>query len=231
MITRNEETYELMFNPDEDRDELVLTLKEVFENSEVGRLYKRSYYTTESGDIHLEQIIRAARLISGGSNVSKSNLVQALSLLLDAGEIQPKEFAPAAELTEPEPDTRPKDKNGKLLSPQQIQWSEYRQFAETASMAEVNRRKQTDAGFASFVLKNMQREMSQEIDDAVTPLGTSSLPRHDASNELVVFARKYSVEPVANLKPKGGFVTLAGEQLPWSSFQLLLKRATDSHLI
>jgi hypothetical protein len=210
--------------------EVVDALREIF-LSPLGEVYKKSYYTKESGDADLEKILRAAQLITGSPEITVNAMARALELLIDSGEIQPRDYAPAAELTEPEEDTRPRDKNGKLLTPQQIQWSEYRQFAETASTAEVNRRKQTDAGFASFVRKNLQREMSQEIGDAVVPEGTSRLPRHDANSELVDFARKYSVEPVANLKPKGGFVTLAGEQLPWSSFQLLLKRATDSHLI
>jgi len=98
-------------------------------------------------------------------------------------------------------------------------------------MAEINRRKQTDPGFASFVVKNVQRELQQGVGDAVTPAGTSQLPRHDVNQSLAEFARKYHAEPIVNLKPKGGFVTLAGEQMTWANFQTLLNRATDAHLI
>jgi hypothetical protein len=51
------------------------------------------------------------------------------------------------------------------------------------------------------------------------------------SNELSQFALKYNREPIANLRPKGGFVTLGGEQIPWATFNDLLSRATAANLV
>ena len=34
-----------------------------------------------------------------------------------------------------------------------------------------------------------------------------------------------------HLKPKGGFVILAAEQISWTGFNALLNKATEAHLI
>ena len=160
-------------------------------------------------------------------------MTKALQLLIDSGEIQPKDFAPSAHLEEPVEDLRPRDKNGKLLTESQRQWSEYRQFTETASMEEVNRRKCTDAGFASFVRKNYEREAAQEIGDAVVPVGQSNAQQtsKQISGALVDFANAYRTEPSQNLFPKGGFVTLAGRRIPYSQFIDQVNAATAAGLI
>jgi hypothetical protein len=75
----------------------------------------------------------------------------------------------------------------------------------------VTRRKQSDPSYAAYVRKALQAEMSQEIDGAVTPAGQPTT-KVRVSQELTDFARKYNKEPIANLRPKGGFVTLDGEQ-------------------
>ena len=229
MIGRNSDG-EITFNVD-DRDEMVSALKEIFATTAVGRNYKKNYYTKETGDADHEKLVKAATLVAGSENISQSHLVRALTLLLDSGEIQPKDFTQAAPLEEPQEDTRPRDKNGKLLNESQLRYREYRQFAETASMDAINKRKRTDPGFASYVRKAYEAEVKQPIGDGVVPEGQSKLPRHDVSQTLVDFARKYNAEPITNLRPKGGFVTLAGEQIRWSDFQSLLTKATEAHLI
>ena len=228
MIGRNE-MGEITFTAG-DRSEIVDALKEIMASG-IGQIYKRDFYVAERGDDDLEKILKAAQLIVGGSNITVAAMTRALELLIDSGEIQPRSFAPSPELTEPEPDTRPRDKNGKLLTEQQIQWSEYRQFAETASMAEINRRKQTDSGFANFVRKNWERQLAQPVGDAVTPVGMSTLPRHDASQHLVEFAKKYQAEPSQNLKPRNGVVILAGEQIPYLKFIDLVNKCTAAFLL
>jgi hypothetical protein len=42
---------------------------------------------------------------------------------------------------------------------------------------------------------------------------------------------EYELLETANLRPKGGFVTLAGEQIPWATFNDLLSRATAANLV
>jgi hypothetical protein len=70
-----------------------------------------------------------------------------------------------------------------------------------------------------------------EIGDAVVPQGTSKLPRIEPTQDLVDFARKFRAKPSQNLRPKGGFVMLAGEQIPWTRFQQLITKATEVHLL
>lgn len=226
MIGRNAEG-QITFTAD-DQEEVVSALREIFQ-TEIGTTYKRVYYSDERGDEDLEKILRAAELVAGSPDISVNALTRALQLLIDSGEIQPKDFAPTTPLEEPE--ERPMDKNGRPLTEAQIRWSEYRSFAESASIAEINRRKQSDPGFASFVRKNWERQLAQPVGDAVTPLGVSSLPPHDANRELVEFVRKYHAEPIANLRPKNGMVSVGGQLMTWTIFNTLLAKATESHLI
>ena len=137
----------------------------------------------------------------------------------------------AAQLEEQEEDLRPRDKNGKLLTPQQIVWSEMTTFANTATPDAIRQRRHIDSVFADFVRTNLRREMAAtEVGDAVTPAGQPTTKAR-ASQELVDFARKYNAEPIANLRPKGGFVRLEGEQLTWATFNDLLSRASAANLL
>jgi hypothetical protein len=72
---------------------------------------------------------------------------------------------------------------------------------------------------------------SQEVGDAVTPAGQVAGGKARASQELVHFAHKYTHEPTANLRPKGGYVTLAGETISWAVFNDLLNKATAARLL
>jgi hypothetical protein len=229
MVSRNQEGL-ITFTVD-DREEVIAALKEVFRTTEVGKLYLKDFYTKERGDDHAEKILGAAIQIAGSQNISVQHLTRALELLLDSGEIQPRVAVQAAELEEPAEDTRPRDKNGKLLTPQQIAWSEMTQFASTATPDAIRQRRHTDHIFAEFVRTNLRREMAAtEVGDAVTPAGQPTTKAR-ASQELVDFARKYNAEPIANLRPKGGFVRLEGEQLMWATFNDLLSRASAANLL
>jgi hypothetical protein len=64
----------------------------------------------------------------------------------------------------------------------------------------------------------------------VTPAGQPTTKAR-ASKELEAFAQKYLVEPSVNLRPKNGRVSLAGEQIPWNTFQDLISRASAANLI
>ena len=169
--------------------------------------------------------------IAGGPAISSRHLVHALTLLIDSGELKPKNLVQTAQLEEPEEDTRPRDRNGKLLTPQQIAWGEMTRFAETATPDAIRQRRHTDQVFAEFVRTNLRREMQEQpVGDGVTPAGQLTTKAR-ASQELVDFTSKYNREPIANLKPKGGFVTLGGEQMPWSTFNDLLNKATAARLL
>ena len=71
-------------------------------------------------DEDAEKILSAAIRVAGGELVSARDLVRALELLIDSGLIQPKNVAQSTQLEEPAEDTRPRDKNGKLLTTEQI---------------------------------------------------------------------------------------------------------------
>jgi len=73
--------------------------------------------------------------------------------------------------------------------------------------------------------------MTHEIDGAGTVMGESTLPKHDASNELVAFARAYMVESTVNLKPRNGMVSVGGQPMTWPRFQELLAKATQARLV
>jgi hypothetical protein len=230
MIRRNE-LNEVVFDPRKDHEEFKSCLREIFRTTDAGRNFVKNCFTEENEDLHTQKLISAASLISGSSEVGISHLTRALELLLDSGEIQPREYAPAAELTEPEEDTRPRDKNGKLLSLHQIAWSEFRQYSETHSSEDCRRRARTDAGFANFMRKNLEREMGGGVGDAVTPVGDQGTKRVEPTNELAEFARAYHAEPAANLKPRGGYVLLAGQQMPYSRFIEMVNKCAAIKLI
>jgi hypothetical protein len=228
MISRNQEG-QITFNVD-DRDEVIAALKEVFRTTDVGKLYLKDFYTKERGDDHAEKILGAAIQIAGSQNISVQHLTRALELLLDSGEIQPRVAVQATQLSEPEPDTRPKGRDGKPLSDSQLKWQEYRTWSETATSSDRKLRTQSDPGYATYVRKAYQAEMDQEIGGSVTPLGQPT-KKARASKEIESFAQKFLVEPSSNLRPKNGMVSLAGELIPWNTFQDLLNKATAAGAI
>jgi hypothetical protein len=229
MIGRNSEgdvTFEI-----DDRDELVSSLKEILTSTEIGQTYNKSYYVKARGDEDAAKMIAAAQQIAGGPNISIRHLTRAIELLIDSGELQPKNIAQAVQLIEPEEDKRPRDKNGKLLTQTQLDWSEMTTFAQTATPDAIRQRKYVDGKFREFIQTNLRREMQEQpVGDAVTPAGQPTTKAR-ASQELVDFTSKYNREPIANLKPKGGFVTLDGKQISWIDFQALLSRASAANLL
>jgi len=101
-------------------------------------------------------------------------------------------------------------------------------FANESTMDAIRQRKNIDPKFRTFMATNLRREMQEQpVGDGVTPEGQVPEVRgSQPSLYLIEFARKYAKEPVANLRPRGGFVTLAGEQMPWANYQDLLTKAT-----
>jgi hypothetical protein len=229
MIGRNTEG-DVTFTID-DRDELVSSIKEILTTTEIGQTYNKLYYAKERGDDDAAKMVAAAQQIAGGPNISIRHLTRALELLIDSGELQPKNVAQSAQLEEPAEDLRPRDENGKLLTQAQLDWSEMTAFAQTATPDAIRQRRHTDSAFAEFVRTNLRREMQEEpVGDAVTPLGQSTTKAR-ASQDLVDFARKYTLEPTTNLRPKGGYVTLAGETISWAVFNDLFSKATAARLL
>ena len=154
-ISRNTEG-DVCFTID-DRDELVSSFKEIFTTTGIGRDYKTNYYTKDRADSDAALIVGAAQQVAGGPNISLRNLEHALSLLIDSGEIQPKDMTQAVQLAEPEVDNRPRGRDGKPLTDSQLKWQEYRTWSETANSSERKLRMQSDHGYASYVRQAYRR--------------------------------------------------------------------------
>jgi hypothetical protein len=221
---------QVVFSTDDDY-EVESALKHIFNTTEVGQDYQKNYASMARIDEDYDKLVRAASQIAGSSFIHEGHLQHALTLLIDSGELKPKKFTPAAQLAEPEDDKRPRDRNGKLLTESQIAWGEMARFAETASADAIRQRKNVDGKFRDFIATNLRREMQEQpVGDAVTTAGQPTAKAR-ASKELTDFAFKYNRESIANLRPKGGFVTLAGEQIPWATFNDLLSRASAANLV
>lgn len=229
MIGRNSEG-DVTFTVD-DRDELVSSFKELLTSTDVGRNYKTNFYTKERSDEDASKIVGAAQQIAGGPSISIRHLTRALEILLDAGEIQPKNIAQAVQLSEPEPDTRPRGRNGKPLTDSQLRWQEYNVWSATAGSEDRKRRMASDPDYASFVRKSLRAEMDQPIDGAVTPVGEPD-KKIKATAELVDFVQKYNRSSRESLKPRGGYVHLADTPpMLYSQFISLVERAAQARLL
>jgi len=115
-------------------------------------------------------------------------------------EVEPEPVA------EPEPEV-PRDKNGNPLSESQLRWSEYRQFSESHSMQECRNRARIDAGFASFMRKNLEREASGGVGDAVENLNQRQQVSASPAEALVAWAAEYHRTPTEKLRQLKRFDT------------------------
>ncbi len=218
------------FDAREDEDECVAALREIFNTTDIGQDYVANYRIEESADADANLVLNAAVRVAGGFQISVNDLAVALALLIETGQIRPKNFKAAVPFAEPKIDTRPRDKNGDVLSESQIRWREYRQWSETHTMDQCRARAKSDEGYGSFVRKNLEREFAAPgVPDAVTPIGQSQGKK--ATPELISFVQKYTKEPSSNLRPRGGYVSLAGEQIPYQSFLQQVDAATAAGLI
>jgi hypothetical protein len=94
----------------------------------------------------------------------------------------------------------PRDRNGNPLNASQLAWKSYREFAESHSMQECRNRARTDAGFASFMRKNLEREASGGVGDAVENLNQRQQVSTPPAEELVAFAAEYYRTPTEKLR-------------------------------
>jgi hypothetical protein len=217
-----------------DAEEMKDAIKSFFAESQIGKQYKEEYYSREKGAEHTDLLLDAVETLFGNTDghITVRQMEAAMRNLILAGEIQKAEPEESVVLPEPAIDTTPRDKNGKPLTGSQLKWSEFRKFADQASMAEINLRKRNDPEFAAFVLKNYEREMQQEIGGAVVPEGdrlTGSQKIVDA--ELRDFARAYRIEKSENLRPKGGLVTLGGRQLSYAYLNEMVEKASAAGVL
>ena len=217
----------------DDNAEVIDALQEMMSEHKAGVNYKKNYYTRDTGDQDFELIVNAVHTLYPDGDVTVARMARALELLITSGKIQPKDKEEAEPLEAPAVDTTPRDRNGKPLTQAQLDWSEMTRFANESSMDTIRQRKNIDPKFRSFMETNMRRELQeQRVGDGVTPEGQVTVARNtNPAQSLLDFASKYAKEPVANLRPKGGFITLAGEQMPWSTYQAWITAATAAGAI
>ncbi len=200
---RDENSGEIMFDLAE-FDDFKSAFKDLLK-TEIGQTFMREFYDADSVDEVEGKLKNAISVLFPDQNghASLNQLSIALENLLLSGEVKPLETGDVP-LDEPKPeevDTTPRDKNGRPLSESQLKWREFRQFADSASMSEISLRKRSDPEFANFVRKNMEREMSQPIGDAVENMSANQVPQKSGvPADVRAFASRYPRMSVAELK-------------------------------
>ncbi len=134
------------------------------------------------------------RRFGQGAEIVFSRLIDVLSDLMLT--FDPRFDVPQDE----EPEER------QLTGPQKA-WSEYRQWSEEHSSSECRARARVDAGYATFVRKNLEREFVAEVGDAVTNLNVRQAPaKRIVPTDVQKFAEDYrtmSSETVKKLLSPG----------------------------
>lgn len=167
--------------------------------------YLEHYDPIEDGDEHA-RLIREALDTLYPKNDAKFTVRQlelALKMLTRSGAIkfsrdeEPALEAPAA----PVIDTTPRDKNGVILNESQLRYREYRIWSEQASAAEVNLRKKNDPGYASYVRKALQAEMSIPVGDSVENLNANRTPQtKSVPDDVRAYAVRYRTLSVSDAR-------------------------------
>jgi hypothetical protein len=103
----------------------------------------------------------------------------------------------------------PTDRNGRPLTTAQIAWSQYRTFSESHSMQECRNRARTDAGFASFMQKNYERESGQ-VADGVENLNAKAPQAEQIPGNVKSFANNYRTMPTAEIRRQSRYDTNPG---------------------
>jgi hypothetical protein len=207
MISRNQDG-EFIFSVDES-EEFEGALKEVLATTEIGKKYRKEYFTKERSDRDAAMLVDAAIAVAedltGKPLISRPILERALTLLIDSGKIQPKNLQAAQQLEEPEVDSRPRDKNGKLLTDVQIKFGEMTRFAQTATPDAIRQRKHTDREFLAFLQSQLRKEMqSQEVGDAAVNLNQTAPTKKNPPADVVAYAARYRTMSTAVIKKELG---------------------------
>ncbi|MGB7282883.1 MAG: hypothetical protein WBE13_11525, partial [Candidatus Acidiferrum sp.] len=165
--------------------------------------YLEHYSPVEDKDEHARLICQAIDTLypDNDAQVTVGMLAQSLRTLIDSGKIKftGEEEAP---LEEPVIDERPRDKNGVVLNESQLRYREYRIWSEQASAAEVNLRKKSDPGYASYVRQALQAEMSATpVADGVENLNANRTRQsRGVAEDVRAFATRYRTMSVSDAK-------------------------------
>jgi hypothetical protein len=223
---------EILFNLDDEGD-CADAFKSLYEETAIGQRYIAEFYDGDKDGKNQRKILRAVDTLfsQDDDHYTVAQLVKALETVIKSGQIRPVEEDEDDVLEAPVVDLTPRDRNGKPLNSAQLLWKSYREWSETHTSSECQARARSEEAYGKFYRTNLTREFAAEqVGDAVSPAGQVAHTAQ-ATPQLVQFVKDYNRETVTNLKPRAGFVTLAGEQIPWATYQDLLNKATAAHLL
>jgi hypothetical protein len=140
---------------------------------------------------NLDAILEDAQTQTGHEDVNLKEYEASARRMWLIGDLKPKQKQ-AEEPPAPKP-----------LTASQQAWSEYRIFSESHTSSECKARARVDAGYASFMRKNYEREMGEtQVGDAVVAIGTQAV-RQDktrVTQDLREFAQAYRLAPTSEVK-------------------------------
>ncbi len=125
-----------------------------------------------------------------------------------------------------------RDSLGRPLSSKALKWKRWLEWCSNPATKseDIQTLRRMEPEFAEFYTAMSAKERSGGVGDAVTPVGAPE-KKARVSEDLLLFVKRYNATPVDRLKPRGGFVDLAGTLMPWPEFQELQVRATNARLI
>lgn len=235
-MKRNEETQEILFDLNEESD-CADVFQSLLAETAIGRRYVADFYdgngdgSEDSAD--RRKVLRAVDTLFNheDNHYTLAQLAKAFETVIKSGQIRPRAEEEDEVLEEPVVDTTPRGKDGKPLTGSQIAWREFGEWSAAHTSSECKARANSDEAYGKFYRTNLTREFAEQpVGDAVQPAGQVARSTQ-ATQQLVQFVKDYHREPSVNLKPKGGFVSLAGEQLSWTLFQETLNKAAAAGLL
>jgi hypothetical protein len=159
-------------------------------------------------------------------HITSEQLRSTLRLMLQTGTFNHLRIAEP----KPEPDTRPRDAQGRFLTEAQVREREYVEYSNTHSSRDCQERARADAGYNRWRAGQHVAEMNDDAVETVIPAG---LPTKSVKSypELVEFARRYNEASRESIRPRSGMVHLAGEQIDYRTFLELVDHAANAGLL
>jgi hypothetical protein len=199
----------------------------------IGKRFKQDFFSPEKDAEYTELWRNTIEKISKSKTTTLTIALHALRLLMDSGSFAPKNPTEYTPLAEPVPEVEvPKDKNGKPLTDAQLKWRAFGEYERTHSVADCRARAQRESDFGTYYRKKIEGQWADvQSSGGAVLLNDRSTNARKSGPALQEFARLYIKEPIANLQPKGGFVTLGGEQIDAATFRELQIAAASKGLI
>jgi hypothetical protein len=201
----------LIFSPDREFYKLPVGYQTLLEDARdlIGHEEFDQYDSPATGEA-----IRDA--LNGETQISLTGFVNLFERLQTTGRIKTNEDL-EAEAVEEEPEEE---------TPAGPTLSEHEQFYQTHTAQQIRERIRTDKPFAEFARAQMAGEVQQA--DGVGQNAPVTREPHPA---LKKFANNFNQSSRAELRPKGGFITVGDEKFTVQEFNELVDQATSAGLL